>query len=184
MINYNLYKDLFKNYYRTLVVFAVSRYGISNDEAEDVVQDIFIKIWNKNDHIEASKVKSLLYTSVRNGAIDLIRAKKRHGAMEFGLVEESMSLNETMETTMIDFEYEVERSEKIRAIYVAIESLPKKCKEIFKKIYFEEKDYSTVALEMNLSVNTVKVQMFRAYTKLRSMLLLIILIILIIYYYL
>lgn len=184
MINYNQYKDIFKNYYRTLVVFAISRYGLSSDESEDIVQDIFIKIWKQNNHIETSKIRGLLYTSVRNGAIDLIRAKKHHETFEFGSIEETLSFGETKETEMINFEYEIERSEKVRSIYIAIESLPKKCKVIFKKIYFEEKDYNTVALEMDLSINTVKVQMFRAYTKLRNMLLLIIVIFILIYYYL
>lgn len=177
------YELIFKSYYRALVTFAMSY--TSSDEAEDIVQEIFVKMWSNGafNKLSDRSIKSYLYTSVRNRSIDVIRSKKRNGGDRIELTDEKVIAdNENIESDTINFEEEMERIDKVRRVYCAIEHLPERCREIFKKIYFEEKSYMEVAQEMSLSLNTVKVQMYRASIKLKDLLLVIIFCLFLFYY--
>lgn len=169
------YELIFKSYYRALVTFAMSY--TSPDEAEDIVQEIFVKMWSNGtfNKLSDTSIKSYLYTSVRNRSIDVIRSKKRTGSEQIDLISGEVVVdNENIESATINFEEEMERIDKIRRVYCAIEALPEQCRKIFKKIYLEEKSYLEVAQEMGLSLNTVKVQMYRASIKMKDLLLFII----------
>lgn len=177
------YELIFKSYYRALVTFAMSY--TSSDEAEDIVQEIFVKMWTNMtfNKLSDTSIKSYLYTSVRNRSIDLIRSKKRNGGERIELSDEkAITNNENIESDAINYEEEMERVEKIRRIYCAIETLPEQCKKIFKKVHLEEKSYLEVAQEMDLSLNTVKVQMYRASVKIRDFIIFIIFNSIILYY--
>src|SRR6478735_11331804 len=66
----------FRQYYTTLCFFANSILH-NEEEAKDVVQDCFLKLWNSKTINERSEtVKSFLYTAVRNRCVDLLRKKK------------------------------------------------------------------------------------------------------------
>lgn len=177
------YELIFKSYYRALVTFAMSY--TSSDEAEDIVQEIFVKMWSTGafNKLSDTSIKSYLYTSVRNRSIDAIRSKKRIGGESIDLIDGKIIVdNENIESNTINFEEEMERIDKIRRVYCAIETLPEQCKKIFKKIYLEEKSYMEVAHEMGLSLNTVKVQMYRASIKMKDLLLLIIFSLILLHY--
>ena len=67
-----------------------------------------------------------------------------------------------------DNEADLAYMDKLERIYEAVESLPHQCKEVLKKIYFEEKSYVEVAEEMHLSLNTVKTHIYLAIKTLRQ----------------
>lgn len=71
-----VYKELFDEFYQTLCVFA-SKYLKDDAMAADVVQDTFIKFWEHHADFDHSiKIKSYLYTSVRNACLNILRDKK------------------------------------------------------------------------------------------------------------
>lgn len=59
----NTYKDLFRQYYSSLLFYATRLVG--EEDAEDLVQDVFVEIWKRQDSIElGSQIQSFLYRSV------------------------------------------------------------------------------------------------------------------------
>lgn len=149
---------LFDKYYIPLCVYAI-KYIDSYSEAEDLVQEIFIKFWEeKKANNLTSSLKAYLFAAIRNNALNLIRKNKK-----FQIVE----LNEN-----IDLEEEVFNSEafelKKQKLYAEIEQLPPQSKNIFTAIIFENKKYKEVAKTLGISVNTVKTHFSRALKHLRS----------------
>jgi RNA polymerase sigma-70 factor (ECF subfamily) len=73
-----------------------------------------------------------------------------------------------------DFSHEeeiVEEFEKLKSLFKALDKLPPKTLKVLKKVYFEEKQYSQVAKEMGLSINTIKAHMYLAIKMLKKSLL-------------
>ncbi len=52
------------------------------EEARDIVQEVFIRVWEKKDDIDAEKIKSYLFTSVHHLCIDLLRRKRNHQSLD------------------------------------------------------------------------------------------------------
>ncbi|WP_291128625.1 RNA polymerase sigma factor [Dysgonomonas sp. UBA7698] len=150
---------LFDLFYRPLVIYA-QQFISHTGEAEDIVQDIFIRFWEqaKNGSIDTN-IRAYLYHSVRNGCINKIKAGSRN-ILNTGLSE----IPELSESQMFD---EEEWNSYIEEIYAAVDALPPRMKEIFKSIVIENKKYKEVALELNISVNTVKTSFSRALSTLR-----------------
>lgn len=166
------YEQLFRSYYRALVIYAE---GIlqSREEAEDVVQDLFMKLLNRRSiaDIDSATESNYMYVATRHSCFNRIRDNKlKYNSKP---LEDAISVQSPLklEQSIID-------AEELRIAYVAIEQLPPVCRNIFKKICIEGKKYDEVAKELGLSNNTVKVQMFRAYRKLRKYIVPIIIIIL------
>lgn len=150
------FEEAFHAYSRELYVFA---YRILRDKsiAEDVVQDFFVKLWLKRHEIQIwESFRAYCYTSVYNASLNVVRLKGRH----IGVSEEMIGT--------FDVEQEIERAELRRKLDAAIESLPPRCREIFLDVSEGGISYAEVADKYQLSVNTIKVQMSKAYRLLRE----------------
>jgi RNA polymerase sigma-70 factor (ECF subfamily) len=155
------FKDLFEKYYPDLVRF-VYLYVQDRDSAEDIVQEFFVQFWIKRQEKNISKsVKSYLYRSVRNKALNYLRDKKNDIPInsEANLFSSSASKEDD-----IYFDYEIIR----REVKSAIESLPEKCKQIFNLSRNDNLTYKEIAEELNISTKTVESQMSIALNKLRK----------------
>ena len=151
-------KLLFKRYYKPLCVFAI-KYVDDLDLSEDLVQEIFIKIWQKNDFSSSTNLSAYLFTAVKNSCIDYLR--KEH-PLYVTVFEEPMVIE--------DYYTEVEIVERNRKLMKAVGNLPEKTREVFKAVVFYNMKYKEVAEEMDVSVNTVKSNLGRAYRQLREVL--------------
>jgi hypothetical protein len=102
----------FHLYFKPLVHFA---YSIVNSlqAAEDVVEDSFIKLWEKREAIEAPGLKSYLYASVRNGCIDLLRRNDHHEVYLNNIAEKP-------EQIAIDISHKIIMTEAMRLVYTAL----------------------------------------------------------------
>ena len=123
-------------------------------EAEDIVEDAFMKVWQrieKGDNIE--NFRAYMYRSVRNECISFLRNKKEF--VEFENIPEID--DETIDT-----------SERDAKIWKAIEELPEKCREIFLLSKRDGLSNEEIAIEMGISVKTVKNQMTKAFSRLRE----------------
>lgn len=150
---------LFDSYYTSLCVYAY-KYFDSFDRAEDVVQEVFITLWEKNRMSDFNgSVKSYLFATVRNNSINKVKAERK---FRFEEVEQLSStiVEEKFESLSMD-----ERKDKL---YAEIEKLPTKSKKVFEAIVFEKMRYSEVAEVFNISVNTVKTHYSRSLRQLRS----------------
>lgn len=157
------FEYLFHMYYPSLCAYA-SAIIRDNEDAKDLVNDCFYKFWEKRQFLEIkTSIKSYLYISVRNSALNYI--KKKHleqkyvsgQSYPFYLQEEINTETERL----IQMDHLEERLKK------AIDSLPRQCHYIFYLNRFEQLGYKEIAARLNLSVGTVKTQIARAFKKLR-----------------
>jgi len=143
------FERLFKLHYENLCLFA-HKYLQDQGATEDLVQEIFIKIWDKADQIDLqTKIRPYLYSSVRNACLNQIKHEKVK--QEYASSKLSSFTHEHSDSMEV-----LELEDRIAA---AIESLPEKCREIFELSRFEGKKYAEIAEELNISVKTVENQM-------------------------
>ncbi len=150
---------LFNLYYEPLCVYA-HKYFNSIDQAEDIVQDVFISLWEKNRLINfTGSIKPYLFSIVRNNSINKIKQENRY---RFEEIE-----NKAFEIIEDKFESQ-EMEERKSKLYQEIDQLPEQCKKVFEAIIFEKMKYADVAEEMDISVNTIKTHYSRALKQLRG----------------
>lgn len=150
----------FKEYYRPLCYYAFKFVG-NLDIAKDIVQELFVKIWDGNGlFINEKTFHTYLYNSVRNNSLSYLEKESNRKLVNKRLSEEIKS-EAFQQIEMID-------SELINDIYQAIEELPGRCKEVFKLSYIQNLKVDEVAEVMGISVNTVKTQRRIAKTVLKN----------------
>jgi RNA polymerase sigma-70 factor (ECF subfamily) len=153
----------FRQYYTPLCFFANSILH-NQEEAKDIVQDSFVKLWDSQTIKERSEtVKSFLYTVVRNKCVDLLRKKKVIEKAKLQLVKNYEN----------DFEYfdEVAFAEMMALVVSHIDLLPSKMQEVIKLYYYEEKNYKEIADTLGTSPETVRNQKGKALKMIRRKLL-------------
>lgn len=155
------FKMLFDRYYAGLCVFA-ARYLKSDEECEDVVQDVFVGYWERrNDFDEICKVKSYLYTAVRNACLNILRHEevKQHYV---GEIEFSSETEECFEDVVIE-------QETYLLIQNAIKQLPPQMRRVVLYTLDGLKN-AQIAEKMGIGEGTVKALKQTAYKKLRVLL--------------
>lgn len=150
---------VFRTYYRQLCAFAMN-YVDSIEEAEEIVQEVFAKVWDKIGTLDIKTTpKSYLYGAVRNSCFNFLKhqkVKQAYVAHELHVKKEG-------------FESDRLEAEEIGdAISTAVQKLPERCRMIFEKSKFEDKKYREIAEEMDISIKTVENQMGRALKFLRN----------------
>lgn len=155
------FEEIFRKYYPGLLLF-VERHLGERELAKDIVQDVFYRLYESVDHLpEDFNIKSWLYRVSRNAAIDYIRHLKVIDNNEVLMAESMMYAAEVDEG--INEEITVRINE-------AIDSLPEQCRQIIRMSVIEGKKYTVIAEELDISINTVRTQISRAYKKLREQL--------------
>jgi RNA polymerase sigma-70 factor (ECF subfamily) len=132
-----------------------------NEVAEELVSEVFLKIWSNRKHIViSSSPKSYLYTAVRNISFDHLR-KEKHSVLA-GLEEAAMVPCDSSDPHRWSEYQELQgRIEK------AVDSLPRQCKLVFRMSRDHGMKYNEIAEELQLSVKTIETQMGRALKSLR-----------------
>jgi RNA polymerase sigma-70 factor (ECF subfamily) len=158
------YKQLFQLFYPSLVSFSVSIIR-SKELSEEIVSDVFIKIWEKRHQLD--KVENLtyyLFTAVKNKCLNQLQSQKNKDGLEIvDTVFEFKSLYHDPEQKLIS-------AETIREIQNAIQELPPRCRLIFKLVKEEGLKYKEVAELMQVSIKTVENQMSLAFKKIGTLL--------------
>lgn len=154
------YKELFDLYYIPLSIYSL-KYCDSFELAEDIVQDLFIKFWDQKLYLKLDEaIRPYLFKSVKNNTL---QAAKKQNKYFFEDIEDQIDV--LLDEEHLDLEFL--EQEKIK-LYKEIEALPLKSKEVFKAIVLENQKYRDVALELGVSVNTVKTHYSRALKQLRN----------------
>ena len=155
------YKFLFSQYYQWLCNYIYKLSG-SYQLSEDLVQDIFVKLWeNRQSIVISSSIKSYLFKSCHNQFLQHIRKEKVK--LDF------------LDSLRWDILYDVYNNEsenayeiKINKLNKLINQLPPRCKEVFIKAKLEKKKYKEIAEDMNISIKTVETQMTKALNFIRE----------------
>lgn len=141
------YEHLFKKYYKALILQAKL---ILNEEmeAEDLVQNLFVKMWQKNIFTSVnSSIKAYLQRAVRNECLHILEKKKVH---ERKMLQYVASLEQSIENNTLEVKEAQARIEKV------LKDLPMQRLKAFKLVYFERKKYQEAANEMGISINSIK----------------------------
>jgi RNA polymerase sigma-70 factor (ECF subfamily) len=153
-------EQLFKENHKRLCNI-VHRIINDREAAEDVVQELFIKIWKKRAELKIeSSLKGYLMKAAANAAINYLENNKR-----FKFNQELT--NENSAAHVVN-ECPLEGKELMQKIYKALNHLPPKCKAIFVLSRFEGMKYQEIADQLDLSLKTVENQMGIALQKLRD----------------
>ena len=163
------FDKIYKKYYPKLVRFA-NTYLLSISDSENIVQDIFLQMWETHGHIPyGSNIDAYLFTAVKNRCIDLLRSIKKKKTSHLSDVEQKELDLKLYSLEMFD-EQSFTLDELEKAITDAIASLPEGCRRIFLLSRMERLTYKEIAEQLDVSINTIEGQMSVALRKLRFIL--------------
>ncbi len=152
-------KDIFDKYYKTLVIYA-NRFLLSKNECEDLVQDVFVGLWEKeNTFPDEIALKVFLYKSVRNKCYNVIKHNKVKDKYAKSIVQ-------SLEDDNL-FLRQILEEEIVYQLYKAIEVLPKRKKQIITLSLKGLKNIE-IAEELEIKLQTVKTLKSQSYKILRE----------------
>ncbi len=155
------FEIVFNKYFKRLCVYA-SRFLYSDESAEEVVQEVFVRFWERSESLNPeSSLAAYLYRSVYNTCLNQIKHEKVKDNYK------TYMLN-YMEHNLPGSDVDDEQKELLKQVYAAIDDLPPMCSEIFKLSRYEGLKYQEIADHLEISLKTVEVQMGKALRVLRD----------------
>lgn len=152
------FEKLFKQYHPALVAYA-HQYLKSKEDAMEVVQDVFMSIWKRDDLTFDNNLKGYLYTATRNKSLNALQKKKLPTVSFSAAIHDGQTDNPSDEALEV---------EELKAeLYDEIYNLPEKCRQIFLLSRQQGKTYNEIAEQLNISVKTVENQISIALKRLR-----------------
>lgn len=151
--NQNAFAELYTHYRLPALKFCISILK-DEEEAENMVHEVFIKIWERRSQIKPElNFHSYLFTCLRNMAFDHLKKVEKNHYLRQRYLENIESVPEE----------EMEFKEgKVRTLSKALDALSEKRKQILKLNIEEGKSYQEIAELMSISKNTVKNQLVKA----------------------
>ena len=159
-------EKVYKAAFRSLVYYASEITG-QPQLAEEVVQDVLLKIWqNRSELSIKGSFKAYLFQSVHNHALNVIRQQKTRkesvnllsSEKTWKFISDTYDLNDNL----IDRIFSDETEAIIEQI---IKELPEQCRKVFLMSRFESLKNEEIAAQLGLSENTVKTHIYRALQK-------------------
>ncbi len=155
-----VFKQLFEDFYAPLCVFA-QRYVEDREEAADIVQECFVKVWQKKEDFRyLHQLKAFLYTSVRNGALNVLE----HRRVKAGYRDKFLEKSE--ESFFLD---QVVEEETYRILRRHIEELPEQTRKVM-LLALEGNSNAEIAELLAMADGTVHTHKKMAYKRLRKVL--------------
>lgn len=152
---------LFRRLYPRLCAFA-NRYLHSMDDAEDIVQEVFFRIWKNRTALDENKsFSTYLFSAVKNGSLNLLEHRKHENkyAEIMAVLYLQPRRDDSIESLVAkDIEHDFNK---------ALDHLPESCRKVFELSRFEGLKYQEIADRLNISIKTVETQMSRALFKIR-----------------
>lgn len=152
MLNRRTFEDIFREHHAACLAFAVHYTGDVH-EAEEVVQQVFLRLWEKRETIDImGATRSYLFAAIRNTSISnwrkqTVRQEKEQVAGDLRAADRQVQSPA----------WELER-----LYQQALEVLPERCREVFILSRQQQLKYAEIADVMNISVKTVENQMGKA----------------------
>ena len=154
------FENVFKKYFPTMCLFSM-RYIPDKDVAEDLVQEMFTKLWTNHQNLFiTTSLESYLYRSVQNQALNFIKHEKIKGKYRQVVKNRYSVSNNTDEMKIMGFDIK-EKIEK------AVGDLPEKRREVFVMSRYEGMKYKEIAEKLKISTKTVEAHMGHALRQLK-----------------
>ncbi len=157
-MNLNDFKSLFDQYYEGIKSFLYYKTG-DIAVAEDIVQEVFIKLWDKREQIEMKTVKSFLFTIANNLAINHLK----HQNIVF-----NFSKNESRPGKVESPHFQLELKEFQESLERLLAEMPENYRIVFLMNRIEKLTYSEIAERLDLSVKAIEKRMSKALAYLRE----------------
>lgn len=163
LVRTNKFKRRFEEYYQILCRIAYG-YIPDKDECEDIVQETFISVWNKEkDLLSEKEFVSYMITSVKNNCISHLRKQKF----------DTVSMEDSVQTASLQHladkdQHDPDEPSSEEKLHKILAILPPKCKEVFLMSKLYGMKYREIAEELNISEKTVENQMGKAIKTLRE----------------
>jgi RNA polymerase sigma-70 factor (ECF subfamily) len=155
------FEQFFNRYYISVLQYCVTMVK-DVDDAEDIVQNVFVSIWRKKEAIDIhTSERAYLYKTVYNASLDFLKhekIKKKYEKERIAVDKQTIHADRIMD------------NELHRQIEITISKLPEQCGKIFKMSRFENLKYREIAAELNIAEKTVENQMGKALKILRELL--------------
>jgi RNA polymerase sigma-70 factor (ECF subfamily) len=135
----------------------------SREEAEDIVQEVYVKLWGmRNDLDKYNSIEALCVRITRNLCLDQLRRRKvNHDAMKAEKLKEE-SYPETPSENL-------ERKEDAELLLTLISALPEPQRSLVHLRHLEGKEYEEIAEMVNMNVNAIRVSISRARKQMRAL---------------
>ncbi|MCK0156342.1 RNA polymerase sigma-70 factor [Cellulophaga sp. F20128] len=162
--NEKIFKIFFDKHYEELVVYA-NGYLFDKDSSKDIVQEIFIYLWENADNLKIEKsLKGYLRIMVRNRCLNYLKSIKITDNLEFldfnlALISEHVFNSSTEEDKTLIY----------HKVLKIIDTLPEKMQQIVRLKFIHKYKYAEIAKELGISINTVKTQLKRAKLRITEM---------------
>ncbi len=156
-----VYVDLFDKYYLALVKYASSFVG--TDNAEDIVQDAFVELWERRKEIEVGEhISSLLYRFVYTKSINRLKhiaVINKYSSAKIEVYNEKLKY---FSPENIDVWKNIENAELKEKIDSAIDTLPPQSKSVFKLSYIYGLKNKEIAETLAISLRTVEAHLYQS----------------------
>jgi RNA polymerase sigma-70 factor (family 1) len=155
------FEIIYKQYYAQLYAIAY-RYVGAQEAAEEIVHDVFIRIWNKAEQIIIQhSVKSYLVKAIINTSLNFIKREKLITEKRLMYMAEQQGFDH-------DDGYDNSKEALLIGLEHALELLPEKCKNVMYLSRFGKLKQDEIAEQMNISIKTVKNHLTYGFQKLRE----------------
>jgi RNA polymerase sigma-70 factor, ECF subfamily len=160
--------ELLLEKYQTPVAQYLWRYVHNNAVAEDLAQDVFLRVYRSRNYKPSAKFRTWLFCIATNVALNWIRDERHASAMlrldeepERGKRREVRAWSPNVEESLV-------REATLASIRAAIAALPEKQRAAVLMHKYEDMDYREIAQVLDCSVSAVKSLLWRAYDTLRA----------------
>lgn len=155
--------QLFRQYSKPLFYYACK--FVDEEPAKDIIQDIFLKLWNNRTIEVTESISGLLFTMVRNKCLQQLEKEKvRAGYLsnaKLKLREEELLYYTEEHISIIQVELQNKLDD-------AIKKLPEKCREVFLLSRFQDKKNKEIAEELGISIKSVEKHITKALHLIRT----------------
>lgn len=147
--NHSAFEEIFERYSKPLFQFSLS-YLKSEEAAEDIVQEVFIKIWNNRKELKTdTSFQSYLFTIALNAVRKYFNQLSRKNELKHDILLDSSRLKGDFDDRS-DYQLLLDNLEKL------IHQMPEKRREVFIKKKIEEKSLKEISEELNITTKTVE----------------------------
>lgn len=162
------FSQIYLVYFPKMVRFA-REYVVSTEDAENIVQDIFMYLWEHRDMLDSlTNLNAFLFTLAKNRCIDFYRHKTLIDSKKESLDNLQDRERKLKMEALMQFDENIFTEKEIESLLVeAIEHLPEKCRQVFILSRMNGLKHEEIATQLNISVHTVQNHIVSAIRKLK-----------------
>ena len=140
------FEQIYRDYSKPMFLYALS-FLTSEEEAEDVIQEVFVNFWKDETYrkVKGEVTKTYLFRSVKNNCLNRLKKKD--------VLRDRLDLlyGDVVEEEMMTW-----NDELIQEVETEITNMPEQTREIIRSVFFQDLKYQEVADQLGISINTVK----------------------------